>query len=76
MLDDTEIEAPGCEKDWHDLTELECAAADLLGWTEETWQAGDFEPYQRHYDELDENEQATVFMLEMDPQCFVASVGV
>ena len=39
-------------------------------------EAGDFEPYRRHYDELDENEQAAVFMLEMDPRCFVASVGV
>ena len=65
MLDDTEMDAPGSAKAWHDLPGAE-----------ETWQAVEFEPCRRHDDELDENEQVAVFMLEMDPRCLVASAGV
>lgn len=67
---DVDAEKPGYEKDWSELTELESASVLALGWTEETWQGGDLDPYRRPYVGLDENEQAAAFMLGIDERWF------
>ena len=60
----------GCGKEWAEMNDTEQASAGVLGWDEDSWQAGDVSPYERPLVEMGETALSAAFFLGMDLRLF------